>query len=208
MSSRQLLYGVHKVAHALAFIGHSLRDEQYQALVGWQSKLQTSLRLVARTKALRVDSVRNARHALPLKQSAKLRLIAKPLTARNETDVIVAQYGFFLSPNLCREVVVAAPIGQQPAVSTTAMELMTATGIVANGRSWPQVVHRPHHGLTAIQYFFDVGKAQHSLIYPMKMNHVGLLELRQRRNVVARIGYVDIEKPLSLEMQMTEYLTN
>ena len=82
---------------------------------------------------------------------------------------------------------------------------MTATGIVANGRSWPQVVHRPHHGLTAIQYLFDVGKAQHSLIYPMKMNHVGLLELRQRRNVVARIGYVDIEKPLSLEMQMTEY---
>ena len=67
---------------------------------------------------------------------------------------------------------------------------MTSQGEVADGRSRPDVVHGPDYRLAAIQDFPDTFQRQHSLIHPMQMNHVSLLEFGQGSDIVSGIGYI------------------
>jgi hypothetical protein len=82
------------------------------------------------------------------------------------------------------------------AVGAFRLELDAGACMVANACAWPHVVHGPHHWLARLKDALDIAKRQHALIYPVEVNDVSLLKLRNLGDVCAGIGYVDTEKVL------------
>ena len=72
---------------------------------------------------------------------------------------------------------------------------------MTDGRRWPNIVHRPYHRFSALQNLADIVQRQHSLINPMQVNNVGLLEFRQFRNVSATIGNIYFEQVFAFKMK-------
>ena len=75
---------------------------------------------------------------------------------------------------------------------------------MTDSRSRPDVVHRPYHGLAALQDLEDATKRQHTLVDPMQVDDVGLAELGCPRDVYATIGDVELEQMTLGEMQVEE----
>ena len=70
---------------------------------------------------------------------------------------------------------------------------------MADAGEGPHVVQSPHNGLARCYNLLDVLQRQESLVYPVQMNHVCLLEFGQFGNVGACVGYVNLKKIVLLE---------
>ena len=76
---------------------------------------------------------------------------------------------------------------------------------MADARHGPHVMHGPHHGLTAAQNAAYVLQREHALVYPSQMDDIGLAVFGEMRNVAARIGKVDLEEMVAVEMKMPKH---
>ena len=141
-----------------------------------------------------VDGVRYALYALPLEQRALSGLTLEPTAARHKTDISVRIKRLLAPPHLVGQVVLRTAIGQQRTVGASGLVCQTSAGVMTDARSRPHVVHCPHHRLTAFQYFPYVSERKHALVYPVQMDNVSPLKLRQRRYVGAAIGNVYLKK--------------
>ena len=83
-------------------------------------------------------------------------------------------------------------------------KLLTAQGNMTEGRRRPDIVHRPDHRLPALQDLLNPLERKHTLIDPMQVDDISLLEFRQLRDIRARIGDIDLKQMLTGEMQATE----
>ena len=81
---------------------------------------------------------------------------------------------------------------------------MTAQSEVADGRGRPHIVHRPDHRFTAVDNLSDILERQHTLVDPMQMNDIRLLELWQGSDVETDVGDVYAKEVLAREMEMPE----
>ena len=75
---------------------------------------------------------------------------------------------------------------------------------MTDARGRPDVMHRPDHWFSASQDLMDGVERKHTLVDPVKMNQIRLLELAQFRDVTARIGNVDLEEMFLGKMQSAE----
>lgn len=153
--------------------------------------LAACLFLVARLEQVGVDGVGDARHALSAQQGAMPGLLFQPPAARHEADVPVLVQLLFLAEGAVCEVSFASSSADEGAVAAFLSVVGALAGMVADARAWPHVVHGPHHGLARSQNLVDILQGEHTLIYPVQMDDVGLPEFGQRGDVRARIGYVD-----------------
>ena len=83
-------------------------------------------------------------------------------------------------------------------------KFIATSGIMADGRGGPDVVHGPDDRLARVENLGDVVEREHSLVDPVQVYHVGLAELGQSGDVGACVGDVDVEEVASAEVQMQE----
>ena len=73
-------------------------------------------------------------------------------------------------------------------------------GVVADTGTRPHIVHGPYHGFARGKDLLDVFQRKHTLVYPVEVDDVGLLELRQSGDVRAGIGDIDGKQVVFLEV--------
>ena len=79
---------------------------------------------------------------------------------------------------------------QQLTVSAVSGIFAARSGVMADSRKRPHVVHGPYHRLAGIDDAADVIQRKHPLIDPMEVDYIRLTELRQRTDVCTGIGDV------------------
>ena len=65
------------------------------------------------------------------------------------------------------------------------------SGIMAHSGESPHIMHRPDHRFARNHNLIQILKGKHTLIDPVKMNHISLLKLGQRGYIRPRIGYIN-----------------
>ena len=93
-----------------------------------------------------VDGIGYAGDLLSLKQGTGFRLAFEPSAAGDVVDVLAVEHALFFVPDAGGEVVVRTSARKQATVVTAGGEAAAAEGDVAEGRSRPDVVHRPDNG--------------------------------------------------------------
>ena len=137
--------GLDEIAHALVLVGDALGSEEDILAVEGQAETPTGLLTVATMIDVGVDGVGDVGDLLSLKQGAGLCLPFEPTAAGDVVDVLAVEHPLLLVPDAGGEVVVGASARKQAAVVTDGCEMATAEGDMTEGRSWPDVVHRPDH---------------------------------------------------------------
>ena len=148
--------------------------------------------------------IRDGFYPLTGKKSAELCLGSQPAAAGYERNASGTIYLLFFLPDTSREIILASSLGQVLTVAASVIIMMTPQGEVTDGRSWPDVVHGPDHWLATVHDFPDTFQRQHSLVDPMEMNHVSLLEFRKGSDIISCIGYIKGKEILFGKMQMPE----
>src|SRR3712207_3971934 len=135
-----LAHGVDEIVHSLALIGDPLRHEKDDFLIQRQPHPLPGLGLIALTKHMRIDRIRNTRHVLAREQSALLGLRLQPSAASHEENVAPLEHGLLLTPYPRRQVVRSTATGQQITMLAGRFKIITLMRIMANRRSRPSVV--------------------------------------------------------------------
>ena len=80
------------------------------------------------------------------------------------------------------------------------MILVTFAGMMADAGAGPHVVHGPYDGLSRSENLSEVIEREHSLIHPMQMDDIGLLEFGQGGDVRSGVGYIYRKEVMLLEV--------
>lgn len=151
---------------------------------------------------MRIDRVGNIGHVHTGEQRALTGLVGNPLTASHEMNATVVVKLALAVEDARGQVMRTAVAWQQPAVVAHVSIRRAVERVVTDARSRPHVVHRPYHRFATLDNAADALERQEALIDPRQVNDVGLLKLRQFRNVETRVGDVNLKEPLTMEMQM------
>ena len=76
-------------------------------------------------------------------------------------------------------------------MSAAGLPSFARTSLMTHAGHGPHVVHGPYDGFAALQDFLHIAQRQHTLIEPMQMYDVGLLELGQSCDVGAMCRGID-----------------
>ena len=205
MRCQQFLESLNQIRTTLAHIRDLLRHEKhdFQLWIRGESQLLARFAAISGTKHHRVNGIGDAHHLMPLRQTSHLRLFAQPTTAGYKCDVPLSVNLCFALPHLVRQIVVRR-LRKQRTVPTLIVKAHTILGIVTNARHWPQIVHRPHHALSALENVLQSLEGEPTLINPMQMNHIGRLKFGARSDVCACVGDVYRKKSFARKAQMKE----
>ena len=113
-----------------------------------------------------VNGVWDACHGQPFQQFALSGLPFKPTATGHKKRTLPDQQPLLAPPYLCGKVACRTAPGQILAVGAARLEARTAEREMAYRRGRPNVVHRPHHSLAAVEYLPDAFQRQHALIDP------------------------------------------
>ena len=151
-----------------------------------------------------VYRVWHTRHLLTIQQGTLLRLRLQPMAASHKVDALVFDHTTLLLPYRGGEIVARTTSRQEPTMVALTGEVTTAQRDMTDGRGWPDIVHRPHHRLAATQYLTDATQGEHTLIDPVEVDDVGLLEFTQAGDVGTRIGNIHLKEMSALKAEPTE----
>ena len=193
-----------EIVHALVHVGHALRGKEYQSSVGGKPQSSSGFGLVGRGEEAGVDGVGYGAGLLSLQEPALACFALQPVAARYKGDASAGEHALLASPGGVGEVV-AAVSGQIGAVGAVALEPLTPQGEVAYRRGGPDVVHRPYHRLSRVEYLADILQREHALVYPVQMDDVCLLEFGQLCDVGACVGGVYLPQMAAVQPQMEIY---
>lgn len=143
-----------------------------------------------RLKQVGIDRVGDAGNRVSGEQGAFLGQSFQPVAACYEIDVPSLIQLLLLAESPVGEVFSAAVAVDERTVATLLLIAGALAGMVADAGTRPHVVHGPYHGFARCKDFLDVLQRQHSLVYPVEMNDIRLLELRKRGNIRTCIGDV------------------
>ena len=138
--------GLNEIVHALVLVGDTLRSEEDELSIEGESESTTGLLTIARLIDMCVDGIGDAGDLLSLEQRTGLCLGLEPTTAGDKIDALAIEHTLFLSPDAGREIVSRASTREQTTLMTGCGKMATAQGDMTNGRSRPDVVHRPDNG--------------------------------------------------------------
>ena len=145
-----------------------------------------------------VDGVGNADHLLALKQGCSAGKSGNPLATAHKGDIGIGIHTTFAVENLPRDVFLYSSTNEWAIAALVAIVEAVAT-IVADTREVPLVVHGHHNLLTRTKNLVDIVEREETLVHPMQMDHVGLLELWHSGDVGACIGDINLEEVLATE---------
>lgn len=153
---------------------------------------------------MEVDRVWNTRYFLSIEQLTAFGLRLQPLAASHVVDILAIDHGLLTRPDLCGKVVIGTLARQKTTIATMGGKIATTQSKMTNSRGRPDIVHRPHHRLAATQYLTDATQGEHTLIDPVEVDDVGLLEFTQAGDVGTRIGNIHLKEMSALKAEPTE----
>ena len=193
MMLTDVLTSLGQVAETLTLVGNALGTEENQLFVSRQIVVTPSLKLVHRGENAGIDGIGDVGDGVALRQCTLACQIGHPAAATHKSDVPALIHGPLAVKNPPCQVPLTL---QHRATLAPSPILLTHARIVADASEIPLVVQGHHHRLATGKDAFQVIERQESLVDPMQMDDIGLLELVHRGDVGARIGDIHLKYSL------------
>ena len=200
MLLRQQFACLNHVVDAFPLIRDLHRPEQDELTLLRKVAFPACLSDIVRFEEIGIDGVGDVHHGMSAEQFAFPRQAFEPTAARHERDMPALIELLLLEEDAVRKVPLSTPSVEERTVMALLLVTGTLTRMMANAGAGPHIVHGPHDGFARCQDFLDIFQGEHTLVYPVEVDDVGLLKLRQGGDVAAGIGYVDGKKVTLLEV--------
>ncbi|MPN27404.1 hypothetical protein SDC9_174836 [bioreactor metagenome] len=139
-----------------------------------------------------INRVGNGNNLVSLCERAIFGQLLQPVATSHKIYSSPSVNRLFFSKNPVGEIVIRCSL-QIRAISAGMLKVCTRSGVMADARKRPHIVHGPYYFFSGSKDLPNFVQRQHSLVDPMQMNDIGRFEFRKFSYRGSPVGNGDIE---------------